>query len=476
MDLSALDLGQTSHTARDRNAGRDILETDDGLFADALLEMAELRDADAYRDPEDHPDDSDTAPGKSETDTAAAATDTDTERGDAEQATASPLILSTVKTATTSMSGEATAATLQTQTTAGATAFAGQISMSTSNTDTSTSTWSTDTSKPISAAGTAKSPVAGHHADTILSAGQMTAQVTTAAALQGEARVLAKRSDTITANNKHVQNIKAELTGKASAGEAGTGAGANGQAAKGDNAVATSQIGREATSPASEIARLEQALRQAFPAAAAESAGAASTNTATNPMPRPGAETLLAQRGADQNVEQGSHLTGTGERATPAATAKAAASRPAFNLPAGRPAEQVSVQIQNGLRNGSDRIQIKLTPASLGTVEVKLELAPDKTVQAIVSADKPETLEMLERDARVLQKALEEAGLRTNSDSLSFSQRDSGDSADAQSDGDTRTASGEAGEHDSDTPSDNTDSLIETQARRSHDGLIDIEA
>lgn len=464
MDLSALDLGPTSQTARDRSPGHDVLEGDDGRFAETLLEMAELRDADSYDDVEDRWDDSDTPSEDAEADSDTAPNDTESAPGGSEKAAGDPLALAMAASPT--QSGETSAATLLTQITPGAAATAGQTAAAASTAG--------QTAAAASTGEPAKAGPAGRGTETVVAAGQMTAQASTAAALQGEARVLAKRSDTIAANDKHAQSVKAELTGKA--GEAGTNNGANGQAAKGDGAPVTAAAGRETIQPNSEIARLDQALRQAFPAASGETGGAASTNAAANSLPRPGGETLLVQRGADQSVESGSHLTGTGERPTPVATAKAAAARPAFNLPAGRPAEQVSVQIQNGLRNGSDRIQIKLTPASLGTVEVKLELGPDKTVQAMVSADKPETLDMLERDARVLQKALEEAGLRTNSDSLSFSQRDSGNSANAQGEGDSRTASGEAGDADADSSAENTDTQIETQARRSHDGLIDIEA
>lgn len=137
-----------------------------------------------------------------------------------------------------------------------------------------------------------------------------------------------------------------------------------------------------------------------------------------------------------------------------------------------RPADQLSVQIRHAAVNGNERISVKLTPASLGHVEVKLELAPDKTVQAIVTADRPETLDMLERDARVLQRALEDAGLKTGSDSLSFAHRDGGEGAD----GDSRAASGQttpSGEHADGEQIALADEPAQT--RRAHDGVLDLE-
>jgi len=41
-------------------------------------------------------------------------------------------------------------------------------------------------------------------------------------------------------------------------------------------------------------------------------------------------------------------------------------------------------------------------------------------VKAIVSIERPETFELLQRDARGLEKALQDAGLKTDSNSLSF--------------------------------------------------------
>ncbi|MBL8705435.1 MAG: flagellar hook-length control protein FliK, partial [Rhodospirillales bacterium] len=59
----------------------------------------------------------------------------------------------------------------------------------------------------------------------------------------------------------------------------------------------------------------------------------------------------------------------------------------------------------------------------LGRIDVKLEVGEDGRVTAQVRAEKPETLELLQRDARGLERALQEAGLRADSGSLSFGLR-----------------------------------------------------
>jgi len=88
-----------------------------------------------------------------------------------------------------------------------------------------------------------------------------------------------------------------------------------------------------------------------------------------------------------------------------------------------RVADQVAVHISKALKGGDDRIKIELRPAALGHIEVQLKLAADGHVQAVIAADKPETLELMQRDARGLERALNDAGLKTDSGSLSFNLR-----------------------------------------------------
>ncbi len=84
------------------------------------------------------------------------------------------------------------------------------------------------------------------------------------------------------------------------------------------------------------------------------------------------------------------------------------------------PASQVAVHIQRAAAAGQDRIRITLHPAELGQIDIKLKVSNDGAVRAIVSIERPETFELLQRDARGLEKALQDAGLKTDSGSLSF--------------------------------------------------------
>ena len=85
--------------------------------------------------------------------------------------------------------------------------------------------------------------------------------------------------------------------------------------------------------------------------------------------------------------------------------------------------QQVSIQIQKALANGLNKVNIKLHPAQLGRVEVRLDIAPEGQLTASITAEKPETLDLLQKDIRGLVKALQDSGLNTNSNSFNFALR-----------------------------------------------------
>ncbi|MCG8596441.1 MAG: flagellar hook-length control protein FliK [Kiloniellales bacterium] len=86
--------------------------------------------------------------------------------------------------------------------------------------------------------------------------------------------------------------------------------------------------------------------------------------------------------------------------------------------------EQVAVQIRRAVATGNDRISIRLHPAELGRVQVRLEVADDGHVRALITAERPETLDLMQRDLRGLERALQDAGLKTDPGSLSFGLQD----------------------------------------------------
>ncbi|NQV21577.1 MAG: flagellar hook-length control protein FliK [Rhodospirillales bacterium] len=92
-------------------------------------------------------------------------------------------------------------------------------------------------------------------------------------------------------------------------------------------------------------------------------------------------------------------------------------------------AEQVGIHLTRAAQSGATRFTIQLHPAELGRVDVKMEVTHDGKIHAVVTADRQDTLDMLQRDARGLERALQSSGLKADSNSLSFSLRDQGGSS-----------------------------------------------
>lgn len=87
------------------------------------------------------------------------------------------------------------------------------------------------------------------------------------------------------------------------------------------------------------------------------------------------------------------------------------------------PLQMLPIEIGMQAVRGVKTFQIRLDPAELGRVEVKLEFKDDGEVKASLVVDRVETLAMLKRDAPTLQQAFEQAGLRQSPDGLSFQLR-----------------------------------------------------
>lgn len=90
------------------------------------------------------------------------------------------------------------------------------------------------------------------------------------------------------------------------------------------------------------------------------------------------------------------------------------------------PPEQIAVHISRAAADGVDRLHIALTPDSLGQIDVDLQFSDQGRVDVVLRVDRPETLEIMQRDARQLVRALQDAGLQADGGSLSFQLR-SGD-------------------------------------------------
>lgn len=85
------------------------------------------------------------------------------------------------------------------------------------------------------------------------------------------------------------------------------------------------------------------------------------------------------------------------------------------------PLDQLAVEIATRASKGERRFDIRLDPPELGRIDVRLEIDSKGNTTTKLIVERSETLEMLQRDARGLEKALQNAGLKTDAGGLQFS-------------------------------------------------------
>jgi len=184
----------------------------------------------------------------------------------------------------------------------------------------------------------------------------------------------------------------------------------------------------------------------------------AGTATATNSDPSTPSTSLLAQPNAPQ---------------TAPVQVDAAVHTAAPYVPVG---EQVALNLKQAVAADNNEIRITLKPASLGTIDVKLNVGQDGRINAVISADRSDTLNMLKQDAGTLQQSLRDAGLNADSSSLSFNLRGDAQSFAqnwSQGDGGAHGGGGTSYSGGANSPLLTADTVTPTQ--RVHSGALDIE-
>lgn len=85
------------------------------------------------------------------------------------------------------------------------------------------------------------------------------------------------------------------------------------------------------------------------------------------------------------------------------------------------PLTDLAVEIATRAKAGERRFDIRLDPPELGRIDVKLEIDSKGNTTTRLIVERAETLDLLQRDARGLEKALQNAGLKTDAGSMQFS-------------------------------------------------------
>ncbi|TWA79187.1 flagellar hook-length control protein FliK [Azospirillum brasilense] len=196
-------------------------------------------------------------------------------------------------------------------------------------------------------------------------------------------------------------------------GDAGANAGNRGNPDPNGNAASLAQ-------PPAPQAPLADPAKPAGQSAFLNAAAAAAADA---PPPADGAPHATTPTHAVFAGIEGTHTASGVE--TGLTTTQLRPSRGSAGLPMGVQ-EQVAVHISKNVSDGNDQFTINLRPAELGRIDIKLDIGQDGRVTASVAVEKAQTLELLQRDSRNLERALQDAGLKADSNSLNFSLRGEG--------------------------------------------------
>jgi flagellar hook-length control protein FliK len=113
------------------------------------------------------------------------------------------------------------------------------------------------------------------------------------------------------------------------------------------------------------------------------------------------------------------------------------------------PVHALAVTIAARASTGSTRFDIRLDPPELGRIEVQMTLDREGRVKSKMVVEKQETLELLQRDQRNLERTLAQAGLETSEGGIEFSLKDQGTDS-RQGDGDRQNRTWQAAVEDPD--------------------------
>lgn len=90
------------------------------------------------------------------------------------------------------------------------------------------------------------------------------------------------------------------------------------------------------------------------------------------------------------------------------------------------PARALAVQIAAQANAGQRRFEIRMDPPELGRIDVRLDMRENGAATTRLVVERPETLDLLQRDARFLERALADSGLKLEEGGLRMSLKGDG--------------------------------------------------
>jgi flagellar hook-length control protein FliK len=127
----------------------------------------------------------------------------------------------------------------------------------------------------------------------------------------------------------------------------------------------------------------------------------------------------VSQPGVDADIPTATALP-TGGQAMTTGAQSAVTAVPQATTGQAVPVSALAVEITRQAMNGNTKFDIRLDPPELGRLNVRLEMDASGQTRTHMIVERAETLEMLLTDARSLERALQQAGLKAEPGSVSF--------------------------------------------------------
>jgi flagellar hook-length control protein FliK len=195
------------------------------------------------------------------------------------------------------------------------------------------------------------------------------------------------------------------------------------RAAAGDDQMARAAGPERAAAPGKSADRDDQSLLQERPAAPDGPSGSHVRGSDPSAKQQPSSDVhpgRLSQASAPHgNAVATVHPTTGVAGEVAQAVARAPDAHAGAEPGSHRATQQVALHITKALDQDRTEIRIRLDPPELGEVDIQLEFR-DLRLSASVSAERPDTLDLLQRDSRALARALRDAGLELADSDLSF--------------------------------------------------------
>jgi flagellar hook-length control protein FliK len=145
------------------------------------------------------------------------------------------------------------------------------------------------------------------------------------------------------------------------------------------------------------------------------------------------------------------------------------------------PTHQLALTVATEARAGTRRFEIRLDPPEMGRIDIKLEMQADGSIRSMMTVERPETFDALNRDARQLERLLAQSGLKLDEGGLQLSMGNDGGQQQRDFDGDLNgrqqggaMASGTLSERAADETTDDLGNPLIAQSGLSGEGAVDI--